>query len=181
MKLGLKRGTIELYDHDVLWEENARKTIKLLKSILGDNAIDIQHIGSTAIRTIKAKPIIDIVAGIKDFSLLENNMYELNDNSIIHRPNNDTDEYKLFVIGDIKKDIRTHHIHVVKHDNTEWNNQLNFRDYLNNNHEEAKKYEKLKIELMGENKGNREEYTKNKEEYLLRIFEKAKEWKKMTR
>jgi GrpB-like predicted nucleotidyltransferase (UPF0157 family) len=179
MKLGLKRGMVELYDHDILWEENAYKTIKLLKSIFGDNAIDIQHIGSTAIKTIKAKPIIDIVVGINDFNLLENSIYELNNNGIIHRPNNDTDEYKLFVIGDIEKDTRTHHIHVVKHNNVEWNNHVNFRDYLNSNHDEAKKYEKLKIELMEKNKDNREEYTKNKEEYLLKLFEKAKEWKRI--
>ncbi|MDR1216584.1 MAG: GrpB family protein [Treponema sp.] len=181
MKLGLKRGVVELYDHDVLWEENACEIIKLLKSIFGDNAIDIQHIGSTAIKTIKAKPIIDIVVGINDFNLLEDIMYELNDNGIIHRPNNDMDEYKLFVIGDFEKDTRTHHIHVVKYDNVEWNNQLDFRDYLNNYHEEAKKYEELKIELMEKNKDNREKYTKNKEEYLLNTFEKAKEWKKNRR
>jgi GrpB-like predicted nucleotidyltransferase (UPF0157 family) len=177
MRLGLKRGTVELYDHDILWEENACKTIKLLKGIFGDNAIDIQHIGSTAIKTIKAKPIIDIVVGINDFDLLGNSIDELNNNGIIHRPNNDMDEYKLFVIGDFEKDTRTHHIHVVKHGSVEWNNQLNFRDYLNNYYEEAKKYEKLKIGLMEKNKSNREEYTKNKEEYLLKVFEKAKEWK----
>jgi GrpB-like predicted nucleotidyltransferase (UPF0157 family) len=179
MKLGLKRGTVELYDHDILWEENACKTIKLLKNIFGDNAIDIQHIGSTAIKTIKAKPIIDIVVGINDFNLLENIIYELNNNGIIHRQNSDRNEYKLFVIDDFEKDTRTHHIHVVKYNNVEWNNQVNFRDYLNSNHDEAKKYEKLKIELMEKNKGNREEYTKNKEEYLLKVFEKAKEWKKI--
>jgi GrpB-like predicted nucleotidyltransferase (UPF0157 family) len=179
MKLGLKRGAVELYDHDILWEENACKIIKLLKSIFDNNAIDIQHIGSTAIKTIKAKPIIDIVVGINDFNLLEDIMYELNNNGIIYRPNNDADEHKLFVIGDFEKDTRTHHIHVVKYNNTEWNNQLNFRDYLNNNHEEAKKYERLKIELMEMHKDNREAYTKSKEEYLLKTFERAKEWKKI--
>jgi GrpB-like predicted nucleotidyltransferase (UPF0157 family) len=179
MKLGLKRGTVELYDHDILWEENARKTIKSLKSIFVDNAVDIQHIGSTAIKTIKAKPIIDIVVGINDFNLLENIMHELNNNGIIHRPKNDMDEYKMFVIGDFENDTRTHHIHVVKYNNAEWNNQLNFRDYLNNNYKEAKKYEKLKISLMEENKDNREAYTKSKEEYILKVFEEAKEWKKI--
>jgi GrpB-like predicted nucleotidyltransferase (UPF0157 family) len=87
------------------------------------------------------------------------------------------DEYKLFVMGDFEKDIRTHHIHVVKYNNVEWNNQINFRDYLNNNYNEAKNYENLKIKAMEKNKNNRAEYTKDKEEYLLKVFEKAKEWK----
>ena len=67
MPLGLKRGTVHLEPHDKQWDEIATQTIKTLKSILGDDAIDIQHIGSTAIPAIKAKPIIDIVVGTTDF------------------------------------------------------------------------------------------------------------------
>ena len=67
MPLGLKRGTVQLEPHDKQWDEIAIQTIKTLKSILGDDAIDIQHIGSTAIPVIKAKPIIDIVVGVTDF------------------------------------------------------------------------------------------------------------------
>ena len=59
MSLGLKRGTVQLELHDKQWDEAAIQTIKILKSILGDDAIDIQHIGSTAIPAIKAKPIIE--------------------------------------------------------------------------------------------------------------------------
>ena len=67
MSLGLKRGIVQLEPHDKQWDEAAIQTIKILKSILGDDAIDIQHIGSTAIPAIKAKPIIDIVVGVTDF------------------------------------------------------------------------------------------------------------------
>jgi GrpB-like predicted nucleotidyltransferase (UPF0157 family) len=178
MKLGLKRGTVELHDHDAAWEENARDTITLLKGIFGGAAVDIQHIGSTAIQSIKAKPIIDIVVGIGGFAVPENIMCELNSNGIIHRPNNDADEYTLFVIGDFENDTRTHHIHVVKYGSAEWNNQLNFRDYLNSDREEAKKYEKLKVALMENYKDKRDDYTKSKEEYLLTAFERAREWRR---
>ena len=67
MSLGLKRGIVQLESHDKQWDEAAIQTIKKLKSILGDDAVDIQHIGSTAIPAIKAKPIIDIVVGVTDF------------------------------------------------------------------------------------------------------------------
>lgn len=67
MSLGLKRGTVQLEPHDKQWDEVAIQTIKILKSILGADAIDIQHIGSTAIPAIKVKPIIDIVIGVTDF------------------------------------------------------------------------------------------------------------------
>ena len=52
MPLGLKRGTVQLEPHDKQWDETAIQTIETLKSILGDEAIDIQHIGSTAIPAI---------------------------------------------------------------------------------------------------------------------------------
>ena len=55
MSLGLKRGTVQLEPHDKQWDEVAIQTIKILKSILGNDAIDIQHIGSTAIPAIKTK------------------------------------------------------------------------------------------------------------------------------
>ena len=54
MSLGLKRGIVQLEPHDKQWDEIALQTIKTLKSILGDDAIDIQHIGSTAIPAIKS-------------------------------------------------------------------------------------------------------------------------------
>ena len=60
MSLGLKRGIVQLEPHDKQWDEIALQTIKTLKSILGDDTIDIQHIGSTAIPAIKSKPIIDL-------------------------------------------------------------------------------------------------------------------------
>ena len=53
MSLGLKRGIVQLEPHAKQWDEIALQTIKTLKSILGDDAIDIQHIGSTAIQVIR--------------------------------------------------------------------------------------------------------------------------------
>lgn len=67
MSLGLKRGIVQLEPHDKQWDEAAIQTIRKLKSILGDDAIDIQHIGSTAIPAIKAETIIDIAVGVTDF------------------------------------------------------------------------------------------------------------------
>lgn len=63
MSLRLERGTVQLEPHDKYLDKTATQTIETLKSILGDDAIDIQHIGSTA----KAKPIIDIVVEVTDF------------------------------------------------------------------------------------------------------------------
>ena len=66
--IGLKRGTVRLTVHQDEWIDEAENTIKELKKLLGDTAIDIQHIGSTAIPSIHAKPIIDIVIGVRELN-----------------------------------------------------------------------------------------------------------------
>ena len=128
--LGLKRGTVELIPHQTVWEEDAAKTILLLKSILNDAAIDIQHVGSTAIKNICAKPIIYIAVGVNSFNSIKPYIGLLEENGIIFSKE-DVERQLLFVIGDFEKDIRTHHIHFVEWDSAEWNNYINFRDYLN--------------------------------------------------
>lgn len=113
MPLGLKRGTVQLEPHDKQWDEIAVQTIKTLKSILGDDVIDIQHIGSTAIPTIKAKPIIDIAVGVTDFDKVMLHKEQLQKKGIFYR-GSDVECQLLYVMGDMENDTRTHHIHIVK-------------------------------------------------------------------
>ena len=66
--IGLKRGTVRLYQHEKEWEIEAQNTISRLRKILGNVIKDIQHVGSTSILSIKAKPIIDIAVAVDDFN-----------------------------------------------------------------------------------------------------------------
>lgn len=78
--IGLKRGTIKLCEHEKEWETEAQNTISRLKQILGNVIKDIQHVGSTSIRSIKAKPIIDIAVAVDDFDNMLRFEKELKDN-----------------------------------------------------------------------------------------------------
>lgn len=171
MTLGLKRGTVHLEPHDKQWDEIAAQTIKTLKSILGDDAIDIQHIGSTAIPAIKAKPIIDIVVGTTDFERIMSHNEQLENEGIFYR-GSDVEHQVLYVIGDMEKDIRTHHIHVVKWNGTEWKNYIHFRDYLNANENMALQYQKLKEELESKYADDRVTYTSGKQDMIDIILER---------
>ena len=144
--LGLKRGTVELFPHNPNWKDAAAKTIVLLKSLLNDVAIDIQHVGSTSIQKICAKPIIDIAVGVNTLDDIKPYIGLLGENGIIFRKE-DVKEQLLFVIGDFEKEIRTHHIHIVEWNSVAWNNYINFRDYLNTFPEYAKEYYDLKNKL----------------------------------
>ena len=98
MTLGLKRGCVKLMPHQEEWHAIAQDTIKILLDILGGSAVDIQHIGSTAIKNIEAKPIIDIAVGVRRFEDIEPYITVLEENGIIFR--GDDNDGQLFVIGD---------------------------------------------------------------------------------
>ena len=165
MSLGLKRGTVQLEPHDKQWDDVAVQTIKTLKSILGDDAIDIQHIGRTAIPAIKAKPIIDIAVGVTDFEKIMSYNEQLQKEGIFYR-GSDVENQILYVMGDMEKDIRTHHIHIVKWNGTECKNYIHFRDYLNANENMALQYQRVKEELESKYAYNRGLYTKGKKDII---------------
>ena len=173
MSLGLKRGTVQLEPHDKQWDEAAIQTIRKLKSILGDDAIDIQHIGSTAIPAIKAKPVIDIVVGVTDFERIMLHNEQLQKEGIFYR-GSDVEYQILYVMGDMEKDIRTHHIHVVKWNGTEWKNYIHFRDCLNANENIALQYERVKEEL--ESKFQNKGIASNVIKQLFDIYPNTIEW-----
>lgn len=85
--IGLKRGTVKLYEHEKEWEVEAQKTISRLKQILGNVIKDSQHVGSTSVLSIKAKPIIDIAVAVNDFDEILHFEKELKDNGFYYRPN----------------------------------------------------------------------------------------------
>lgn len=174
--IGLKRGIVELLPHNPLWEDVAAETIKILKSLLNDVAIDIQHVGSTSIRNICAKPIIDIAVGVDALDSIKPYIGLLEENGIMFRKE-DVKEQLLFVIGDFEKEFRTHHIHVVEWNSIAWNNYINFRDYLNAFPKYAKEYDDLKKKLALEFANNRGNYTAGKQEFIDRILKQAHLWK----
>ena len=176
--IGLKRGTVELLPHQPLWEDVAEKTIMLLKSLLNDVAIDIQHVGSTSIQNVCAKPIIDIAVGVKTLDSIKPYIELLDKNGIVFRKE-DVKEQLLFVIGDFENEIRTHHIHVVEWNSVAWKNYINFRDYLNAFPEYAKEYDDLKKSLAEEFANNRGKYTAGKHELIDKILKQACLWKRL--
>ena len=176
MSIGMKRGTVYHEPHQEAWERAAEETIHTLKSILGSVAVDIQHIGSTSIRTIGAKPIIDIAVAVNDYELILSKRDVLEKADIIFRFD-ERPEQLLFVMGDFEKDTRSHHIHVVIYGSDEWNNYINFRDYLNSNIKAAREYEAVKLKLAEQYPDDRIAYTDGKQEVIYRLLEEARIWK----
>ncbi len=188
--IGLERGKTALYEHDFAWNKEAERKIGELKSIFGNTAKEIEHVGSTAINTIKAKPIIDIAVAATDFASVLRYNTELEAHGFYYRYATDYADNNIsgaidFNATDIRRllyacggyydgsnKLQTHFIHVVKTDSTEWRNYIKFRDYLNANPQVAKEYENLKIKLCCEYADNRYIYTARKHEFIARIVSK---------
>ena len=170
MALGLRRGEVAVEPHNSEWEISAMQTIAVLKEILKGIVIDAQHIGSTSVKDICAKPIIDIVVGVSDFNKILAMNDVLAENGFIFRGQDIPMQY-LYVCGD--NDIRTHHIHAVIHDSEIWNNYINMRDYLNSYKADAQAYSELKISLAKQYPHNRTAYTEMKSGFIHKILAKA--------
>lgn len=174
METGLRRGTVKVVPHDPEWERIAQQTIAKLREILQDAAVDMQHIGSTAIRGICAKPIIDIVIGVSDFDAVPAKNDALAAAGFIFR-GSDQPEQSLYVWGE--GEIRTHHIHVVIYGSEAWHNYINLRDYLNAHPDDARAYSALKTALAEQYPDDRETYTAMKSDMIREMLEKAKQWR----
>lgn len=177
MSIGLRIGTVAVEQHNIEWKTSAQELIDNLKNILKDDIIDAQHIGSTSIKSICAKPIIDIVVGVSDFDKIMQHNEELLRNGIVYRREDHPGKH-LYVCGDLENDIQTHYIHVVIFESKAWNNYLNMRDYLNAHEEDAKKYSDLKKQLAKEYPEDRIAYTNSKSAFIEMILRKADEWRK---
>lgn len=176
--IGLKRGTVKLYEHEKEWEIEAQNTITKLRKILGNIIKDIQHVGSTAIPSIKAKPIIDIAIAVDDFNEILAFEKDLKNEGFYYRPNSDLGKQLLFASGSYYEgtgNLQTHFIHIVKTESMDWINYINFRDYLNNNLSVAKEYETLKesLALQFSIDNGREKYLKGKHEFIVYTLRKA--------
>ena len=178
--IGLKRGTVGLCEHEKEWETEARVTISRLKEILGDVIKDVQHVGSTSVLTIKAKPIIDIAVAVDSFDDILAYEKELKAAGFYYRPKAQAflRDQLLFACGsfyDGTGDLQTHFIHVVRANSVDWLNYINFRDYLNSTPSAAKEYEALKESLARQVPidSGREKYLKGKHGFIVCTLRKA--------
>ena len=161
---------IVLVEHQECWKNWYLEEEILLKNALS-KMCRISHIGSTAIPTIWAKPIIDILVEIPR----EGNLFDYKDFFIkngyicMSQSENRLSFNKGYTENGFAE--RTFHLHLRYAGD---NNELYFRDYLIEFPNIAKKYEKLKLSLWKEYEHNRDAYTNAKTEFVKKYTEQAK-------
>jgi GrpB-like predicted nucleotidyltransferase (UPF0157 family) len=151
---------------------------RISKTLGKKNIIRIEHIGSTAVPGLKAKPTIDILLEVPESinkSWLIDKMVKL-DYHYIPKPENPV-PHMMFVKGYTPGGYKGQacHIHVRYPGN--WD-ELYFRDYLKAHPETAQEYGELKVKLSRIYKNNRERYTDEKTDFIRRITNLARKEKR---
>lgn len=168
--MGLKVGTVKLEKYNPNWINEFNKEKEILSKIFENIAIKIEHVGSTSIKGLSAKPIIDIAIAVNklaDFkqvkSYFEKEPYSIKEDSV-------EDE---ILVRKGSSDNRTHFIHIMELNSKRYQDTIIFRDYLRNNINTLKEYENLKKELAAKYSDNRKMYTASKNDFIQKVIEKA--------
>lgn len=126
---GVERYKVRLLPHSEEWKKEYEKTKDEIEKVLGDNIIDIQHVGSTSIKGICAKPILDVAVMIETLEANHiESMKSLGYDFCGSR--NETNTYFLFVLRG-ENEISLRYIHFYIKGEKEFNQLVGFRDYLN--------------------------------------------------
>jgi GrpB-like predicted nucleotidyltransferase (UPF0157 family) len=164
---------VEVVPHDPSWEDKYQREARKLSEILANEIIEIHHIGSTSIPGLPAKPIIDILIGVRKIEDVD----RYNDD-MIRAGYEARGEYGIpgrrFFTKGIPK--RTHNVHIFQADDTGFKRHLYFRDYMIAHPEDAKKYGELKKTLAGTCENDIDRYCDGKDAFIKEMERKAIAW-----
>jgi len=165
----MSEQSIEIVEHDPRWKSMFESEKKLLAKLIKPWLCgSIEHIGSTSVHGLAAKPVIDIMVGVHSLKASRNTIDILSKNGYCYYP------YKAEIMHWFCKptpEIRTHHLHLVPFESALWQERIKFRDCLRANAELANNYAKLKLTLAKEHKNDRDLYTMNKWSFIKSVIE----------
>ncbi len=152
------------------WPEMFFEQRKCLLGKFDLNQIVIEHIGSTAIPGLAAKPIIDIMVGLIDFSKVGSLVSKCVELGYNYFPQyEDVMPDRRFFKKTNEMDVATHHIHMVPLGGEFWDRHLLFRDYLRCHPDIAADYGALKKDLAKREWNDRNEYSDAKTEFIKQV------------
>lgn len=170
--LGLPKGEVFLVPWTTAWETEFILEKKKIQDVIGHYLVNVHHIGSTAVKNLSAKPIIDIVIEINNFQDGEKCIESLAELGYSYKGTNVLPDRYYFNKGE----PRTHQIHMYQSGNRYLLEQLSFRDYLRENETARNQYEKLKKNLSSISGGNKHRYAAEKTDFVNSILERMNKW-----
>ncbi len=172
------RPPITIADFDARWPVLYKEERSRIVAAIGPWVADIQHVGSTAVPGLGAKPIIDIMIGLRSLDHARHCIAPLEAIGYQYIPEYEDElpERRYFRRpgGGAYRGRGTHHLHMVETSSEFWERHLLFRDYLRDHAEVARAYEALKRRLAAHYGADHEGYTEAKTGFITDIEAKAR-------
>lgn len=163
-----ENGPIEVVSYDPAWPSRFEEEGALLAGVLRQWLVaGIEHVGSTAVPGLAAKPVIDIMVPVESLEASRGSIEAAGDAGYRYWP------YKADVMHWFCKPSaahRTHHLHIVPFESSLWFDRLRFRDALRSDSELAGKYAELKLRLAKRYRYDREAYTEGKTDFVTAVI-----------
>ena len=170
------RGPLDLVDYDESWPARFVYYRDELAELLGDVALRIEHIGSTAVPGLAAKPVVDLLAGLESLDLMPQQIRAME--ALGYEA---LGEYGLPGRLFFRKgsEPRTHHVHAVELGGDHWRRHLAVRDYLRAHPAEADAYAAEKRRVAAAT-SDRDEYSEGKAAFVQALERRALAWRDAT-
>lgn len=160
---------MRVVDHHGGWARLASEACEQVRKAGGEMIVDVQHVGSTSVPDLPAKPILDLAAAVNALDAIPDLVRNLSALGYVYRGDAADQGGHLFVC-EPEPDIRTIHLHVVTHDDAQWHNYLRFRDLLSADAALRRRYAALKRELCARFPNDRKSYTESKQDFIRGVL-----------
>jgi len=165
---------ITVLAYDPQWAESFAREAHSLAALLGEGVIDIQHVGSTAVVGMYAKPIVDVLVVVGDLQPVDELEVEFTRRGYLVRGENGIPGRRYLVKGTHTE--RSHHIHIYAAGHPDRERMLAVRDYLRQNPAEAAAYSALKLELAAQFPADSAGYSAGKAAFVQSLLARALAW-----
>ena len=166
---GIEPRAIVIADYDPAWPERFAREEAKIRAALGEAALSVEHVGSTSVPGLAAKPIVDILLVVEDSADEASYLPALQEAGYVLRVREpDFDEHRMFRTR--KKDV---HVHVFSAGSAEIGRYLQLRSRLRENEEDRELYARTKRELASEDWPSVDHYAEAKTEVIEGILARA--------
>ena len=139
----MKTAKVIVLPYDVKWKADFEKIKAEIENAIGNLIISVEHVGSTSVVGLSAKPCIDIDVVIKDYSVFDAVVSSLAEIGYIHEGDLGIKDRHAFRYTD-KPHLQTHHLYVCPQYSAELHRHITFRNFLRNNPDAVEKYSRVK-------------------------------------
>ncbi|TCZ69293.1 GrpB family protein [Paenibacillus albiflavus] len=167
-----KRRVIEVIPYNPEWKAEFEKIQEMIFSYIGDLILTIEHVGSTSVEGLSAKPIIDLDVVIESLDVLPSIIERLEQEGYEYEGNLGTEGREAFRRR-YNDGCMKYHLYVCPKDGKGFLEHIAFRDYLRANESARKDYELLKIKLAETYRYDIDNYSLMKTEFVADVLNKT--------